>query len=660
MRKTVAVGALSLSLVASMAIAPVAFAREDDDQEGKTTLEETITTTDSKFKKMRKGKGERYVVRKNLAQPKKMRQSRRESLTFFGQLTDPQLADEMSPARLELIDPVGGATSAAWRPQEALGPFVFDSIIRNMNANKTSRVRQGDGKRARLEYALLTGDIADSQQYNEVGWFRRILNGGVVDPFSGQKITAKNPCTLALGRAFKPGEIDALNQKVNNREYTGVQDFDDWPGQSNDRYNGFWDPDRGGLPNSAKIANYDAYPKFPGLMDRAQRKFKAEGLDIPWYITRGNHDTLIQGNVPANTKIGGLLDIQSVLTGCQKPWPNDQMDPSKIDTSDSAKVFDQLLKQLNGVLYGLNQMELVPPDSRRRSVSKAQFKQYVGKGDNQHGFDFVAKKQQQRSNGNASYYAFNKGKFRIIVLDTNAEGGGASGNLDDPQYKWLAKQLDRYSTIRITKGKVRRDSGRNKMMIITSHHTLETMDNSTPDEAAGTCKSNQDVGCDSDPRLSTPLHYGVKGKKNVLSLLKQYPNVIAYVNGHTHHNKVRPFKGNRAKGFQGGFWQVNTASHVDWPQQSRTVEIMDNRDQTLSIFGTILNSAASVKPPKPGTNAANMSNSELAALSRQLGANDPQRYQTTDSTPASGGGLGKSRDRNVELILKDPRMLWGK
>jgi len=48
-----------------------------------------------------------------------------------------------------------------------------------------------------------------------------------------------------------------------------------------------------------------------------------------------------------------------------------------------------------------------------------------------------------------------------------------------------------------------------------------------------------------------------------------------------------------------------------------------------------------------------MSDSQLASLSRQLGANDPQMVATT-----SGGGLGKKSDRNVELLLKDPRTLW--
>ena len=59
---------------------------------------------------------------------------RRRSLAYFGQMTDFQLADEESPARVEFTDqePSGFAASA-WRPQEALQPFVIDWSIRQMN-----------------------------------------------------------------------------------------------------------------------------------------------------------------------------------------------------------------------------------------------------------------------------------------------------------------------------------------------------------------------------------------------------------------------------------------------------------------------------------------------------------------------------------------------
>ena len=48
---------------------------------------------------------------------------------------------------------------------------------------------------------------------------------------------------------------------------------------------------------------YAAFPRYPGLLDRAQAPFQAAGLKVPWYISRGNHDGLIQGNAPASTDL---------------------------------------------------------------------------------------------------------------------------------------------------------------------------------------------------------------------------------------------------------------------------------------------------------------------------------------------------------------------
>jgi hypothetical protein len=174
------------------------------------------------------------------------------------------------------------------------------------------------------------------------------------------------------------------------------------------------------------------------------------------------------------------------------------------------------------------------------------------------------------------------------------------------------------------------------------------MDNATPDESAGACTQPPQPGCDGDPRDSQPLHLGKKGPESVRSLLLRYPDVVLAVTGHTHHNDVVPHK---RKGAKSGFWEVNTASHVDWPQQSRLIEMMDNRDGTLSIFGTIVDQASPAKPPKPGP-AAGLTDRQLASLSRQLAANDPQSREVT-----SGGGQGDLEDRNVELLIRDPRQL---
>src|SRR5687767_2333980 len=109
---------------------PVASA----DPAGKSTLEETVLPADGEgFLPLVSGPGEARVVRRGgSARAKGNRTRQRRSLLMFAQLTDPQIVDEMSPARVDFADPAGGDISSSWRPQEALGPQVFDQTVRNV------------------------------------------------------------------------------------------------------------------------------------------------------------------------------------------------------------------------------------------------------------------------------------------------------------------------------------------------------------------------------------------------------------------------------------------------------------------------------------------------------------------------------------------------
>jgi hypothetical protein len=125
----------------------------------------------------------------------------------------------------------------------------------------------------------------------------------------------------------------------------------------------------------------------------------------------------------------------------------------------------------------------------------------------------------------------------------------------------------------------------------------------------------------------------------VRDLLLRYPNVILWVNGHTHRNGIRPFHRPAGSAVAGGFWELNTAAHIDWPEQSRIVEITDNLDGTLSVFATIVDHSG---PLSGGTSSV----ARLAGLSRELSANDWQEQGNTRR--------GDVDDRNVELLVPAP------
>ncbi|MGH8574310.1 MAG: hypothetical protein ACREX8_17295, partial [Gammaproteobacteria bacterium] len=125
------------------------------------------------FRFLSKRPGERHLLRQDrvgTAVPD--RSGRRRSLLYFAQLSDFQLTDEESPARVEFLDvsddpPLSSPFEAAQRPQEALVAQAAEASIRQVNRFLRSPVRDGEGRRAAMGFSIFTGDLADSQQLNE-------------------------------------------------------------------------------------------------------------------------------------------------------------------------------------------------------------------------------------------------------------------------------------------------------------------------------------------------------------------------------------------------------------------------------------------------------------------------------------------------------------
>ena len=254
-------GVLFVAL-AALAVGATAAVAAVSDTEGKTTLEQRVVpATSGAYDFLKLGPGEPYTVRQELATAQAGRDARRTSLVYFGQLSDFQLADEESPARLEVIDPLSTPLNlpfgAAWRPWEALEPQIDEAMIRQVNKFAgASPVADGSGARRAMDFSIDTGDSADSQQLNETLWVRILLEGGNLNPNSGvDKTKYSNPLCPNL---FVPGAAEAAR-------YTGVQDYNDYAeGTDPDFYD----------PNDPRGA-FAAWPRYPGLMDRAEQGFQA-------------------------------------------------------------------------------------------------------------------------------------------------------------------------------------------------------------------------------------------------------------------------------------------------------------------------------------------------------------------------------------------------
>jgi metallophosphoesterase (TIGR03767 family) len=359
----------------------------------------------------------------------------------------------------------------------------------------------------------------------------------------------------------------------------------------------YWHPDGppAGAADDLPRSRY-GFPVVPGLLDAARRPFDATGLAMPWYTAFGNHDGLVQGNFPAT------MQLTNVATG-----------GLKLVSPPAGMSQDDLLRALQSDYAAfLSSLALTPyvrpvtPDARRRVLTRAEIvEEHFATTGAPVGHGFTA---QNRADGTA-YYTFDRGLVRFIVLDTVNPNGEANGSLDATQFAWLADVLA---------------ASADRVVVVACHHTLDTMDHALVA-----------TGGDADGR--------VLGDE-VRALLLQHPQVVAMVDGHTHRNEVWPHR--RDDATPGGFWEINTASHIDWPQQSRLVEIADNRDGTLSIFATMLDHDG---PAAYGGRTGDPL--PLAGLARELAAND---WQARDST-----GRGTVEARNVELLVAAPPVLAG-
>jgi metallophosphoesterase (TIGR03767 family) len=611
------------AVLAAIALSATSAGATVSDTVGQSTVtQRVVPAAPGSFRFLQLGAGEPYTVRQELATAGAGRAANRTSLVYFGQLSDFQLADEESPARLEVIDPLSTPLNlpfgAAWRPWEALEPQIDEAMIRQVNQfTAASPVADGSGAHSAMDFTIDTGDSTDSQQLNEALWVRTLLEGGALNPNSGvDKATYSN---LLCPNLLVPGAAEAAR-------YTGVQDYNDY---IEGPFPEFYDP------NSPKGA-HAAWPKYPGLMDRAQQAFAATGLSVPSYVAFGNHDALVQGNAAANAA------FEQVATGCLKP-----VGPVS-NPENAAALLSSLLNPANllgSLLTSPQNTIVVPGDPKRQFVSKKQYKD-VFKGGSQadgHGFDFIDPAQETASKGAAGYYAWSPAPgMRFIALDTVAEAGTivtptgkstSDGNIDDPQFKWLRGQLQAATAA-------------DELVVLFSHHAPESLTADAPDELAPLCLlpdahgHDLNPGCDLDPRSSQPIHL----EADAVNLLHEFPNAIAWVAGHSHDNLINAFPN---PGGPGGFWSIRVAAEADWPQQSRLLQVFDNHDGTLSIFGTILDHAGQAAAPAPGTPASAMDFNDLASAARTMSFNDFQ-----SGAPL---GEGQAKDRNVELLIDDPR-----
>ena len=350
----------------------------------------------------------------------------------------------------------------------------------------------------------------------------------------------------------------------------------------------YWHPH----PRSGDVWTARGFPAVPGVVERAAEPFTSTGVGTPWRSVYGNHDCLVQGRAVFPD------GYDAFLTGAEKPVlaPDDcvpETDALQDYVADPWRV-------------SAGPRATIPAAVGRRRLDKAahvvgHFR--PGAVPDGHGYT-----EANVADGTAYYVWDGVPGVRLISLDTTNPAGHVDGCVDGVQFDWLRARL----------AEVGAASGDPRLVVLLSHHGLSTLTNDTR-----------------DADHSEPVHLA----DEVEALLHEHPQVVLWLSGHIHVNRVTP----RPRPDGGGFWEIATSAVAEWPVQLRHLELGLTASGAV-ITSTIVDSLADLD------HADAAGPRGLAGLHREAAANDP----------GSVGGIhaeGRPCDRNVQLPVVLPAAL---
>jgi 3',5'-cyclic AMP phosphodiesterase CpdA len=264
--------------------------------------------------------------------------------------------------------------------------------------------------------------------------------------------------------------------------------------------------------------------------------FWSEGIGVPWYAALGNHETNYMGFFPASDT------IQEAAVG-------DRV----IDfTSDLP-----ILRNIDGASNGFRDASTVdgevvtegttPADARRRILELGEVLDAIYRAGGQpagHGLDANNVFEEL---GYFSFQPIEGRPIRFIVLNTVIRTtSSAMGGMDRRQFEWLEQQLTQ----------ARRAD---ELVIVGSHHK---------------------------PSAFAP--FSIVSGGDLEELLASYDNVLMHVAGHGHKNTKQVIRPDGDHGPERGYWEIMCSSTVDFPLQSRIIELVYEGQGFLSVYVTNL------------------------------------------------------------------------
>jgi len=311
------------------------------------------------------------------------------------------------------------------------------------------------------------------------------------------------------------------------------------------------------------------YPVVPGFVARASAELHSNGLGFAWTSLPGNHDLMRQGLALPGAAIEAIaMGDHKALAGPEGFRPPDP----------------QALYVTHPEAFCTGPSRHISASAQRRAVD---LREWLA-AHMQHGAQGYG--QAQLRSGRADT-CIDTEHVCIILLDTHHPAGDGQGSIGRAQLEWLEARLVEVE-----------QSGR--LALLASHHGSDALVNT--------------LGGDPERLLAQSL----------LDVAHRHPCVVAWLVGHSHLHRVTAHPHPEGRG--GGFWEICTASLIDWPSQTRSVEVIRHADGGVELVCTLLDHHAPA--------------GSLAALHRELA----QRF--------AGDGAqhlqGEAPDGNVRLLLQ--------
>lgn len=306
-----------------------------------------------------------------------------------------------------------------------------------------------------------------------------------------------------------------------------------------------------------------------------QKPYKAAGLDktIPWYQTKGNHDTLWFGSKKFDDYLRQSYIGEDILRLGEiylDPVAGFDQRTYYMGTVNGSTPYGDIIG--GGPVSTTRAIKVAADPNRHALDMKTWMNEFLDTSSNPVGHGFT----QANIENNFACYSFEPKSnipIKVIMLDDTQSledkdlPNYGNGSLDKARYDWLISELDK-------------GQSEGNLMIIGAHVPIGF----APFGSGGWGPTS--YVWDAPQSSTAPKPYNSLNLPDLATTLKTYPNFILWLAGHEHINQITPFKSDDPNHPELGFWEVQTPSLRDFPQQFRTFEVVRNTDKTISIIIT--------------------------------------------------------------------------